>query len=232
MTLKEVLLEGYSSLDVLYSLKMSSNPVSALVAAALPIAKSKKLQNQLIHEIETGAGSLLTPLQEGLERITLRDLGLEDPNTCFEPGLISFINVYPYKVMWIGVYCMSQGSRFPLHDHPDMIGIARQFRGCVRYRNLDIVSCTGGVSEARVVAEGVASGPGMLMLTPNKGNIHEIDAVEDSVLLDLFLPNYGKSRICTYFEEIESRDDRVLLRPLTQPDIPSQECRYEGLPAE
>jgi len=211
---------------------MSSNAVSALVTLSLPIAKSKKLQNQLIREIESGNGPLLQPLRSSLEAITLGDLGLEDQHACFEPGVITFINVYPYKLMWIGVYCMSRGAKFPLHDHPDMIGVARLFNGCVRYRNLDIVSSTGGISEAKVVAEGAASGPNMLLLTPNRGNIHELEALEDSMLLDLFLPNYGKSRICTYFEELEMREGRVFLRPLALPDIPSREGLYAGLPAE
>lgn len=211
---------------------MSTNTLSALVSLSLPIAQSKKKQNQLIREIESEEGPLLQPLRACLEAITMRDLGLEGQEACFEQGVITFINVYPYKSMWIGVYCMSQGTKFPLHDHPDMIGIARLFNGRVRYRNLDIVSSTGGLSEAKVIAQGVATGPNLLLLTPNKGNIHEIEALEDSVMLDLFLPNYGKSRICTYFEEVESRGERVVLRPWTEPDIPSREYLYSGLPAE
>lgn len=211
---------------------MSSNSLSALVSLSLPIAQSKKQQNQLIREIESEDGPLLQPLKASLEAVTMRDLALEGQEECFEQGVITFINVYPYKLMWIGVYCMSQGTKFPLHDHPDMIGIARLFNGRVRYRNLDIVSSTGGLSEAKLTAQGEASGPNLLLLTPNKGNIHEIEALEDSIMLDLFLPNYGKSRICTYFEEVESRGDRVTLRPWADPDIPSREYRYSGLPAE
>lgn len=209
------------------------NPIAAMLEAAVPVSKSKKVQNQLIVEIENGATSgLLQSITAPLEAITLAHLGLDNLENCFEPGVITLINLYPHKTLWVGVFCMTRGTRFPLHDHPDMIGMTRLFHGSLYYRNLDIVSSTNGISEAKVVSQGTVSGVATFQLTPNRGNIHEIEAVEDSVLLDLFLPNYGKSRICTYFQETESRGEYVVLRPLMQPEIPCQERRYTGLPIE
>lgn len=208
-----------------------SNTVRGLLEAAIPFAQSKKAQNGLIDDLERGRESpTWNALRTSLNQLTLQDLGLNNLETCFQPGTISLINVHPHKALWMGIFCMSQGTRFPLHDHPDMIGFTRLFHGQVTYRSMDILSSSAGISEAKVQGLGAIQDSALLWLTPNHGNIHEIAAVTDSVLLDVFLPNYSSSRVCTYFEEMRVQGDRVTLRRLMQPDIPCQELPYTGLP--
>jgi len=206
------------------------NPVQSLLEAALPFARSKKAQNELIEDLERGVDSpRLGALRTSLNALTLQDFGLEKLESCFQPGMISLINVYPNKPLWLGLFCMTQGTRFPLHDHPDMIGMTRLIHGHIAYRTMDILSSSAGLSKAKLQAAGEAQDSALLWLTPSCSNIHAIQAVQDSVLLDLFLPNYSNSRICTYFEEASSEVDIVELRSLPQPDIPCQELPYTGL---
>ena len=208
------------------------NPVQSLVETALSFARSKKAQNGLIEDLERGAeSSSLVALRTSLNALTLPDLGLATTwEHCFQPNTISLINVYPRKALWIGIFCMTQGARFPLHDHPDMIGMTRLFQGRIAYRSMDILSCSLDVSTAQVLTSGEVQDSALLWLTPNRGNIHEIEALQDSVLLDLFLPNYSASRVCTYFQEAQTLGDQVTLKRFAQPDIRCQELPYTGLP--
>lgn len=214
------------------NIKMSSalNPVQSLLEAALPFARSKKAQNGLIWDLERGVDSpQLAALRTSLSALTLQDFGLIKLESCFEAGTISLINVYPNKSLWLGLFCMAQGTRFPLHDHPDMIGMTRLIHGHISYRSMDILSSTAGLSEAKLQTAGEAQHSALLWLTPSCGNIHEIQAIQSSVLLDLFIPNYSSSRVCTYFEEISSEGDEVVLSSSPQPDIPCRELPYTGL---
>lgn len=207
------------------------NPVQGLLETAQSFARSKRAQNGLIEDLEREVESpSLVALRTSLNTLTLPDLGLTNLEHCFQPNTISLINVYPHKSLWMGVFCMTQGTRFPLHDHPDMIGMTRLFQGRLAYRSMDILSWSLGVSTAQVLAAGEVQDSALLWLTPNRGNIHEIEALQDSVLLDLFLPNYSSSRVCTYFQETQSQGDQVTLKRLAQPDIPCQELPYTGLP--
>ena len=209
----------------------SPNSVQVLFSVAQSISRSKKAQNQLIADIENNRNSdLFRSIAGPLEALTLEDLGLRNLEHCFEPGVITLINVHSQKEMWIGVFCMTKGTRFPLHDHPDMIGLSRLIYGTLTHRSLDIMSCSSASTEARLASEGVTAAPSSFFLTPNMGNLHEVEAVEDAVLLDLFLPNYSKARVCSYFEEVEKRGSTVILRRISQPDIPCQEKAYSGFP--
>ena len=50
------------------------------------------------------------------------------------------------------------------------------------------------------------------MLTADKNQFHEITAMEDCLMLDIFMPNYSFERSCTYYrrEKLEGNRDKLL----------------------
>jgi len=48
-----------------------------------------------------------------------------------------------------------------------------------------------------------------MKLTPSKGNIHSFEALEDTAILDVLIPNYDNvSRYCNYYEELKGFEPR------------------------
>ena len=49
------------------------------------------------------------------------------------------------------------------------------------------------------------------MLSMEKNQFHEITAIEDCLMLDIFMPNYSQERSCTYYrrESAEGKRDKL-----------------------
>jgi len=208
-----------------------TSPIRDLFHAGLLISQSPTDQLRLQVEIETDAVScpLKQSLLAALERLTVTDLGVTP--AFFASGVITFVTIHNSQEFWLGFFCMPAGTFFPLHDHPRMIGCSRLLTGRILYRALNVVGRTedGGYT-AEVGAEYELVGCGTEMLTGNVRNVHEIAAVDDSVLLDFFVPYYDPTRECKYFRATEQREGLVLLREMSQPNIPCRVKTYRGLP--
>uniref|UniRef100_A0A7I5ED71 2-aminoethanethiol dioxygenase n=1 Tax=Haemonchus contortus TaxID=6289 RepID=A0A7I5ED71_HAECO len=102
------------------------------------------------------------------------------------------------------------GEKIPLHDHPTMHGFITVLRGSLMVKSFSFLDATGkhwsGQSKVRFEGERtVKQGDGCVNLSPVKGNIHEITALEDgSFFFDILVPGYGDSIPCNYFEAPES----------------------------
>jgi len=97
------------------------------------------------------------------------------------------------------LFAMRRGQSMPLHDHPSMTVICKVLFGAIQIRTLVWTDREAGV--ARDMGERVM-GPGdeALLLEPEPGTIHGIEALEDCAFLDLFSPYYDDDRECSYFE--------------------------------
>lgn len=208
-----------------------TSPIRDLFHTGLQISQSAADQLRLQAEIETESVScpLKQALLAALERLTVADLGVTQ--AFFAPGVITFVTIYNSQEFWLGFFCMAAGTCFPLHDHPRMIGCSRLLTGRIRYRGLNVTGPTrdGGYT-AEVGAEYELVGCGTEMLTGNMRNVHEIAAIEDSVLLDFFVPYYDPSRECKFFRATEVAEGQVLLHEVSQPNIPCRVKTYRGLP--
>jgi hypothetical protein len=186
---------------------------------------------QLAQEVE-GAREpeLLSQLQAKISRISVSDLGLTGKvlASCFSPGLITDTSIYDSDALSLHLFGMTRGYGFPLHDHPQMIGFTVLLKGSVRYRNISIASSEGGLLAFRQDKSSELSAPGVLVLTPNIGNIHEIYASENTLILDIFVPNYSSTRNCTFFKQVSQVGDYVTLRVIPPPDINSRAMVYRG----
>jgi len=204
---------------------MQDNNVKNLFKVCRRISSDPGVLNSLIEEVETGRqGEVLSSLNSSLSAITAEDLGFT-PQNYYKPGFITYSEVYEDTDLSMGLFGMSKGTGFPIHDHPYMIAISAVLQGRMKYRNLDMVSrespehCT-----ARTLKQGEVVGPAILYLTPNMGNLHELYALEETVFLDIFMPSYNDhDRTCTSYYEYETGKLQVF-----QPEIYFRGISYMG----
>ena len=96
------------------------------------------------------------------------------------------------------LFALRRGQSMPLHDHPSMTVICRVLFGSIRIRTL--IWADRATSSARDLGEqvlGASHEP--LVVQPEPGTLHAIEAIEDCAFLDLFSPYYDDDRECSYF---------------------------------
>eukprot|EP00612_Vaucheria_litorea_P001262 CAMPEP_0171453528 /NCGR_PEP_ID=MMETSP0945-20130129/1198_1 /TAXON_ID=109269 /ORGANISM="Vaucheria litorea, Strain CCMP2940" /LENGTH=117 /DNA_ID=CAMNT_0011978409 /DNA_START=342 /DNA_END=692 /DNA_ORIENTATION=+ len=117
-----------------------------------------------------------------------------------------------------------------------MTVLSKVLSGEVRVSSYDWESeseaAKGGVRKrAKEVFVGVKRpSDGTWTLEPNKGNIHEISAVETSAVLDVLYPPYSDERGCSYYRVIggENGQGFVYLENVEQPKGLPVFQRYKG----
>ena len=96
------------------------------------------------------------------------------------------------------LFALRRGQSMPLHDHPSMTVLCKVLFGSIRVRTLVWTDRAAGA--ARDLGErvlGASDEP--LMVGPEPGTLHAIEAIEDCAFLDLFSPYYDDDRQCSYF---------------------------------
>jgi hypothetical protein len=209
---------------------MQQSKVQQLVQASLKIAERPQVYEQLINEIEgylplSIANTIITPLRE----LTLEDIGVNSANyDCyFVPDYITYTEIHSSPLLWLGFFSMTQGCKFPLHDHPAMAGFTKAVVGSILYKSVDIESHESGESFAvRNITDGVLIAPDVMTISPRAGNIHELTFTENTVMFDIFIPNYGEGRDCCYYS-FQSTSKAVVSRT-DEPHMNFREHPYEG----
>lgn len=138
--------------------------------------------------------------------------GLPPPGLCaaqMSPVLYGLL--YESDNLHASVFGFSRsGEKIPLHDHPTMHGFITVLRGALQVKSFSFLDSAGKHSSGRtkVRFEGeqtLREGDGCVNLHPQRGNIHEISALEDgSFFFDILIPGYGDNIPCHYFEMPES----------------------------
>jgi len=187
--------------------------------------------------------------------VQLQNLGTNDldiplinkPNF-YKNNYITSKAYYETEDMGLAAFILPKGCKIEMHDHNMMFVNSKIMKGKVRIRCCDLVDGTKFYSqidnlnphryedasiseedhrlEAKLVFDVEMSAGETLYLTPDRGNIHSIEAIEDSVFFDVILPNYDPEeaeRNCNYFFEDPStlngrqEGDRVSLYFATCP---------------
>lgn len=184
---------------------MTSDKVKELYLLCKEISQSPVLIQQLITDIENSTQSPLLPrLHSLLITLQLADLGLEPSlQGYFLPGHISYTSIHDTAELCICFFALHRGAGIPLHDHPGMVVLSVLLKGKLRFKLADLVGREReNVFAFRQGETGEIKAPGVLALTPAMGNLHQFVAMEDTVMLDVFMPNYSKVRDVSYFLEI------------------------------
>jgi len=185
---------------------MTPDQLRRVFTLARRISRSPALTQQLIGEIEAGRpGELLGALEACLDRVELSDLGVTESNwgAYFRPNSMTHTSVFETEEMSICFFALSKGAGLPLHDHPGMAAITQVMKGHLRFKLADLV-CQEDTNlfTYHPVRRGELRAPAHLSLTPALSNLHQFLAMEHTILLDVFIPNYSPVRDVTYFLEL------------------------------
>ena len=185
---------------------MTSDQLRQLLSLAKQISHSPVLTEQLIGEIEGRAeSSLLARIVNCLDHIHLKDLGITEATSdqYFVPSSITYTPLYESQELSICFFALSKGMGLPLHDHPEMAVITSVVKGRMKFKLADLVERESDqLYTYREKDIGEMTAPGVLALTPAMCNLHQFLAMEDTVMLDIFIPNYSQVRDITYFLEV------------------------------
>mmetsp|Transcript_12409 Transcript_12409/g.12460 ORF Transcript_12409/g.12460 Transcript_12409/m.12460 type:complete len:173 (+) Transcript_12409:125-643(+) len=169
---------------------------------------------------------LISELERKFRSLTHLDVGFT-PGNYYTPRCIVYTELIETPELSMGLFGMSTGCNFPIHDHPSMLAATFVLSGRLQYRNYDISSRErGGVINLSLCMEGEARGGELLFLTPKRGNLHQIQALENSVFLDVFIPSYNDiDRPCTYYQEVAPNKVVSFV-----PQLPFKSLPYVGRP--
>ena len=178
----------------------------------------------------------LKHLLANVAALTLHDVGLESPFVLPPPHQLSapvaYMHITENEVFSMGMFILRPGSRIPLHGHPGMFGVIRVMQGSLRCRSFTPVSEErsslqsererGGtalmwrlaaaapdltIAEPHADKLLVAADHAPCLLTPKMGNLHELTAVEGTVVfLDILSPPYDHdlgTRECLFYREVD-----------------------------
>ena len=185
-----------------------------LIAKSGKIANNPKILNELREAVNSGSrNSTLEELINSLLMIKVSDTGFSNFN--FLPSRIGCINLHDEESLGISMFFMSEGSSFPIHDHPEMLGIVYLMHGNISYSGYNILYQNLEYTSVEKIQNGTSSAPLIMPLTSSLGNLHSIKANTNSIIFDIFMPNYAfPERLCTFYKETSQNklvvDDPIL----------------------
>jgi len=142
----------------------------------------------------------------------------------------------------IGIFFIPKGSRIPLHDHPQMLVISKILTGSMNLTSIDFfdnriqmelpkklydfIPMDGFADEVikgKLNRREIVYKNELIYLTPQKGNVHQFEAIENSAIFDILVPKYDLiDRFCNFYEIRQIDDKDVSLKYLFPP--PDYEC--------
>lgn len=141
---------------------------------------------------------------------------------------VTYMHICETDEFSMGVFLLKSGASIPLHDHPGMYGMLKVLYGKVR------ITCFDRLDKSTSVASDTQFKPPLLpfqrgalrsilgsvgefteesgpcILTPDRNNLHQIDAVDGpTAFLDILAPPYDPDdgRDCHYYKVLQSASD-------------------------
>eukprot|EP00933_Yihiella_yeosuensis_P042349 TRINITY_DN3689_c4_g1_i1.p1 TRINITY_DN3689_c4_g1~~TRINITY_DN3689_c4_g1_i1.p1 ORF type:complete len:307 (+),score=47.18 TRINITY_DN3689_c4_g1_i1:78-998(+) len=236
--------------------------ISSSIAATPKRSPALEALCQVIKEhrasLNAISSDLAWTLWQSLEELKASDVCVSEKDVApiVEQSGIGYQEVYHSDDLTLCIFLLRKGSVIPLHDHPGMHVFGRLLFGKMLVSsydlepNSDATAAFGGHHGqdfgtapkarkqcwARYISQQVfGPGPQTYGLSPSKGNIHQIVALEDSAFFDIVTPPYDASlgRDCTYYTVCEGGADpnsRCLLEVFKPRNFTTQMLEYAGPP--
>lgn len=193
----------------------SESNLARLVKLAESIADDSALIAEMVEEIKTNNKKILCRmLKQQFKNNLLKDLGLisEFLHCFFSQKKITEINIYDSPKLGIKCFFMPKDTFFPLHDHPNQAICSGIIYGKVRYLTLNPGSQENWYKYSK---KGVCKPGDVLFATKKFRNIHSIMALQDSIMIDIFIPNYNVGDDLGLFHVKRKRGRDFLLEKFT-----------------
>lgn len=150
----------------------------------------------------------------------------------------TYIKIVEHDDYTICIFSLREGTRIPLHNHPDMFGVVKVLKGSIAVKSftplpsdghtyvvpkniMDAVRPLGHVDLIPSTCNGShtlsAATNDTSLLFPSDNNLHEISAVDgDASFLDILSPPYDSNeRDCLYYAQIGTVSDEKYLKDIT-----------------
>ena len=197
----------------------------------------------------------LLHLKEMANKMTAKDLRFDERlvqnqekfRPSFDSAPVTYVHIWEDDTFSMGIFVLKNGSRLPLHDHPEMFGVIKVIHGNMCVKSYSVRPNVTVPPEIKQIATQPELAPLVLpasltsdtvvdvncppcILSPEDNNLHEIRAVGGpSAFLDILSPPYDHGsggRICHYFEVLpgsacgdaaESSEHSSYLAQISQP---------------
>ncbi|KAE8749092.1 hypothetical protein FOCC_FOCC004261 [Frankliniella occidentalis] len=137
------------------------------------------------------------------------------------------IHICDSDIATMQVFVLHKDQQMPIHDHPQMIGILKVIKGCVRINSYSFKGYERKIAGASILQTSkqtmdVCKGDPACVLTPSERNFHSIIALNgEAAFLDILSPPYFTRRpghelnVCNYYQEgglVGGTDEENLVR--------------------
>ena len=187
-----------------------NSALARLIKISQFIINDPSLVEEMIQEVKDGTkGPLCTMFKNIFKNSELLNLSpIHELSRYFFS--LSSINELPiFSSTQVGITCffMPKNTMFPLHDHNNRIVCTGVLFGKIKYMTLNKISR----NLHSLSSKGTALCSKVLFATEDFRNIHSLLAVEDSIILDIFLPNDQNGDDSNLFSVIRKRKREFLL---------------------
>lgn len=112
----------------------------------------------------------------------------------------------------IVIFRLFKGGRMPLHDYPAISGINFILSGSIHHQSYDIVDVLNAERGQFAGIQYPASDLGendVITTLPHRQNLHQFEALENTSILQILVPDYNQERRCAYWEVMDLLDNAV-----------------------
>ena len=125
-------------------------------------------------------------------------------------------NIYqcPDNSFVINMFRLYKTSNMPIHDHKNISGINYLLSGKINHQSYDFVNNNNNDSmrKVKINEKKIYNEKECVVTLDNRENIHCFEAMEDTSIFQILVPNYDhdiKSRPCNYYEFVNQESNDV-----------------------
>ena len=198
--------------------------LSKLVKLSLSIATDEALLEEMIQEINMDYIGPICSMFKALFKKGVKEnieIYSQFKDFFFKQSSINEITLCDSPILGIKCFLMPKNSFFPLHDHPNKVVCTGVLYGKLKYLSLN----PGKSKLYKLSKKGTARPADALFCTQTNKNIHSVLAIEDSIMIDIFIPNYTDDNDSNLFKIIKKRSRGFYLEKKSILDYHSRQCQ-------
>ena len=119
-----------------------------------------------------------------------------------------------YGGLRVSVYLIPKNKTMQAHNHPDMFVLGHLMSGKTKIRQYTHVR-----QNLYSKTEEIMNKHDITIVDSKQNNIHQFEAIENSVLFDILFPDYDDERPGELFKEVRKVNDLYQLEVDENPDV-------------